>query len=129
MTFAVSYRLRADEREHDRLLLREVYEELASLRPTWVTVETFAADDEQSMILLVSTRSEARLPELAVLTRYRRGLDDRCEIPSQSYVIRRATIDKLPVDKIAFWNPYRKTWALPPADPTHRRTGALPSGR
>ena len=28
--------------------------------------------------------------------------------------MRRATIDKLPVSKIAFWNPYRQTWALPP---------------
>lgn len=122
MAFAVSYRLRADHRGWDRQLLREVYEELASVRPSWLTAETFAADDEQSMILLISTDQEARLSELPVLARYRKGLDSRCEVPSQSYVVRRATIDKLPVVKVAFWNPYRRTWALPaelPVDELH----------
>ncbi|MCD2196644.1 hypothetical protein LQ327_25040 [Actinomycetospora endophytica] len=118
MTFAVSYRLRAEERGRDRPLLREVYEELASVRPMWMTAETFAAADDQSMILLISTDFERRLSELAVLRRYRGGLDSRCEFPSQSYVVRRATIDKLPVAKIAFWNPYRRTWALPPDLPS-----------
>jgi hypothetical protein len=131
MAFAMSYRLRAEERERDRMLLLEVYEELASVRPRWLTAETFAADDTQSMIFLINTDYERRLPELGALTRYRAGLDSRCEVPSQSYVIRRATIDKLPVSKIAFWNPYRKTWELPPlvssAEP--RRKSILRIGR
>ncbi len=131
MTFAVSYRLRADELGRDRQLLREVYEELATVRPSWMTAETFAADDGRSMILLISTEYERRLVDLTVLTRYRLGLDDRCEIPSQTYVVRRATIDKLPVAKIAFWNPYRRTWALPPEVPLDdpRAAGVLRAGR
>ena len=65
MAFAISYRLCAEDRERDRQLLREVYEELASVRPRWMTAETFVADDDQSMIFLISTDHERRLSELA----------------------------------------------------------------
>ena len=114
MAIGVSYRLRAGGRVRDRVLLRGVYEELASVRPIWVTAETFVAEDEESMIFLINTANEKRLAELRALSRYWEGLDGRCAVPSRTYALRRATVDKLPVFKIAFWNPYRKTWALPP---------------
>ena len=114
MAIGVYYQLRADELGRDRTLLRGVYEELASLRPIWVTTETFVADDDLSMIFLINTVMEERLSELGALSRYWADLDGRCASPSRTYAVRRATIDKLPVTKIAFWNPYRRTWALPP---------------
>lgn len=114
MGWAVCYRLRNDTVGQDRSLLLDVYEDLAAVRPTWLTAETFVGDDGHSMIFLLSTDQQRRVSELAGLSVYWGELAERCVIRPRDYVIRRATIDKLPFTKIAYWNPYRQTWGLPP---------------
>ncbi|NMO91821.1 hypothetical protein [Actinomycetospora sp. TBRC 11914] len=111
---ALLYRRDEECLGRDRTLLRQVYEELAALRPTWLTCESFELDDDRCLSVFLFDGDLGRSQEeLLDLRSYCSSLPERCHGEPRVALMGRADVDRMAVTRVAFWNPYRGTWALP----------------
>jgi quinol monooxygenase YgiN len=84
MQVMIRYKVKPDQLEQDSALLRAVYQELASGRPSGLRYATFQLDDGVSFVAFVEFETEPgaaphhRLPSFQ---RYRTTLNERCEQP------------------------------------------------
>lgn len=113
---ALLYRRLEDCLHRDRALLRRVYEELAAQQPSWLTCESFElADDECLGVFLFDGDLGRSRAELQDLGSYCASLPRRCHGEPRVAAMGRADVDRMPVTRVAYWNPYRGTWTLPEA--------------
>lgn len=125
--YAVLYRLAEDWFDRDQVLLRRAYEELADQQPLWLTCETFhLTEDEWIRIFLLDGDTDRVSSQLGASAAYWETLPDRCLGDPTLVALTRAGIDRLAVSRIAFWNPYRRSCALPTP---RARGGGVDEGR
>jgi hypothetical protein len=111
---ALLYRRNEACLDRDRALLRRVYEELAALRPSWLTCESFELDDDESLcVFLFDGDLDRSQVELLDLRSYCASLSERCHGEPRVAVMGRAEVDRMAATRVAFWNACRGTWALP----------------
>ena len=78
----VRYRVKPDQVATNEELVREVYAELESVRPTGFHYATFKLDDGVSFVHLATHDDEHNpLPGLAAFQRFQEGVRDRCDEP------------------------------------------------
>jgi quinol monooxygenase YgiN len=79
----IRYKLKRDQVKRNLELLGAAFEELESAQPDGLCYATFQLEDEVSFVAFVETDEEAleRLSQLQAFQRYRRTLDERCDVP------------------------------------------------
>jgi hypothetical protein len=78
----VRYKVKPDQAEQNRQLVRAVYEELHLTQPTGMRYATFQLEDGVSFIHLHSNESNDgsnALTELPAFKTFQQGIPDRCE--------------------------------------------------
>lgn len=121
MHYAVQYRLKPDEVSTDRRYLYEVYIELATEKPPWLSCATFLLDEVGSMLFLLATDFVDRLVDLPCLSAYLHEISARCEGEPRAGVVERFDIDTRSITELGSWEPELGRWTLPPVP-----TGAVP---
>jgi hypothetical protein len=82
----VQYKVKPDQVEHNEMLIRAVYEELAAAQPAGFRYATVRLDDGVSFLHLAETEEAGPSP-LSQLTAFRefvRDVADRCDEPPVS---------------------------------------------
>ncbi len=116
---ALLYRLQDEWLRRDLGLLCGVYEELAARQPCWLTCESFEfADDLCLRLFLLDGDLERSRAQLRLLHTYWASLPERCAGDPQVATMTRADVDRMPTTRVAFWNPYRRSWVLPGSRPS-----------
>jgi quinol monooxygenase YgiN len=85
------YKIKPDQLKQNAELLHAVYAELAEARPSGLRYATFQLDNEGSFVTFVEFEGEpgsAPHHRLASFQRYRATLDERCEEPPITTVLR-----------------------------------------
>lgn len=127
---ALLYRRDEAYLDRDRALLRRVYEELAARRPSWLTCESFELDDDECLcVFLFDGDLDRSQIELLDLRSYCSSLPERCHGEPRVAVMGRADVDRMAVTRVAYWNPYRGTWALPGGGEVRSAAGRERAGR
>jgi quinol monooxygenase YgiN len=91
MQVMIRYKVRPDQLARNAILLGEVYAELEATRPSGLRYATFQFDDQGSFVTFVEFEGmpgSAPHHRLASFQRYRSTLDERCEQPPVTTVLR-----------------------------------------
>jgi quinol monooxygenase YgiN len=80
-TVLIRYRVKPEQAERNRELVRAVYDELARTEPTGMQYATFELDDGVSFVHIHSSEGEGAnvLPQLAAFQAFQEGVKERCE--------------------------------------------------
>jgi hypothetical protein len=78
----VRYKVKPERVAENEALVREVYEELARVKPDGLHYATFRLEDGVSFAHLAVTADASNpLPELEAFRRFQEGIVDRCDEP------------------------------------------------
>lgn len=106
MHFAVNYRLKVDQTEHDHALLADVYEELGKLQPPWLACESYRLD-QHSMMFLIDLEDVGWLVHAPLLAAYLDDLAGRCDGEPRAGVVDRRGVDITGAHELGRWDPVR----------------------
>jgi quinol monooxygenase YgiN len=89
MQVMVRSRIKPDQVERNLQLLRAVYDELDTVRPEGLRYKTFQLDDEVTFLAVVEMEDgPGVLQHLEAFQRYRATLDESCDEPPVTTVLR-----------------------------------------
>jgi quinol monooxygenase YgiN len=80
-TVLIRYRVKPEQAERNRELVRAVYDELDRTQPSAMRYATFQLDDGVSFVHIHSSDGEGSnvLPQLAAFQAFQEGVKERCE--------------------------------------------------
>jgi hypothetical protein len=77
----VRYRVKADQVEANEALVRDVYEELAAVRPDGLRYATFKLDDGVTFVHIAEHAVPNPLAAVEAFQRFQAGIAERCDEP------------------------------------------------